>query len=173
MLEFQIQGLDELKRQLDTLPAKIEGNVMRGALRAGVNVLKKEAEAHVPVKTGALRNSLRISFARKSQQYGWLRAHLKAGNKDAWYAHLIEYGTASYYSGTGSTVGGPYDIRASKGKSLFFAGLFAQVITHPGIRPQPFMRPALDKAAAPALDAVAHYIRNRLPRELAKHGSAA
>ncbi len=173
MLEFQIQGLDELKRQLDTLPAKIEGNVMRGALRAGVNVLKKEAEAHVPVKTGALRKSIRISFARKSQQYGWLRAHLKAGNKDAWYAHLIEYGTASYYSGTGSTVAGPYDIRASKGKSLFFAGLFSQAITHPGIRPQPFMRPALDKAAAPALDAVAHYIRNRLPRELAKHGSAA
>jgi HK97 gp10 family phage protein len=172
MLEIQIDGLAELKRQLDQLPAKIEGNVMRGALRAGVNVLKKEAEAHVPVKTGALRKSMRISFARKSQRYGWLRAHLKAGNKEAWYAHLIEYGTASYYSGTGKTVGGPYDIRASKGKSLFFAGIFSQVITHPGIRPQPFMRPALDKAAAPALDAVAHYIRNRLPKELAKHGAA-
>lgn len=174
MLEFQIQGLDELKRQLDTLPAKIEANVMRGALRAGCSVLQKEAQARVPVKSGALRNSIRVSFARRSQRYGWLRAHVRAGNKDAWYAHLIEYGTASYYAGPGgNSVGKPYEIRPKNAKSLFFAGLFSQVVVHPGIRPQPYMRPALDAAAAPALDAFADYVRRRLPRELAKHGSAA
>lgn len=172
MLEFQVHGLAELKKQLDTLPAKIEGNVMRGALRAGANVLKKEAQSRVPVKTGALHKSIRVSFARRSQKYGWLRAHVKAGNKDAWYAHLIEYGTASYYSGGGRTVGGPYEIRPANAKSLFFAGLFREQITHPGIRPQPFMRPAIDTSAQAALDAFAAYVRRRLPRELAKHGAA-
>ena len=173
MLEIQIDGLAELKRQLDQLPAKIEGNVMRGALRAGARVMENDARARVPVKSGALQKSIRIRFARRSQRYGWLRMHVVAGDKTAWYAHMIEYGTASYYAGTGQTVGGPYEIRPANAQSLFFAGLFRQQITHPGIRPQPFMRPALDMNATAAIDAMADYIRKRLPKEFAKHGVAA
>lgn len=171
-MEIEVKGLAELKKQLDALPVNIERNVMRGALRAGGNVLKKDAQSRVPTRTGALKNSIKVRFAWRSQRYGWLRVHVTAGSKEAWYGHLIEYGTASYYSGSGSTVGGPYEIRPSGAKSLFFAGLFREQITHPGIRPQPFMRPAFDASAQAAIDAFADYVRKRLPKEIAKHGAA-
>lgn len=48
----QIHGLAELQRTLDQLPAKIEANVLRGALRAGANVIANEARRLVPVANG-------------------------------------------------------------------------------------------------------------------------
>ena len=34
-----VKGLDALQKLLDTLPVKLEKNVMRGGLRAGMNVI--------------------------------------------------------------------------------------------------------------------------------------
>lgn len=165
---LQIQGLAALKKQLDTLPAKIEANVMRGAMRAGLRVIQQGAQAEMPVRTGALAKSLRIRAKRRSVKYGWVRLELVAGNKTAWYSHLVEYGTASYYTGSGRTVGKPYEIRPAGAKSLFFAGLARDLVVHPGAKPQPFMRPAFDKYAEPAMAAVVQYLQTRIPKELAK-----
>lgn len=188
MAEIKIEGLADLHKMLQDLPGKIEGNIMRGALRAGQKVFQQAAQQAVPVEHGDLRKSIKIKFIRKSQKYGWVRMHLKAGDKTAWYAHLIEFGTASFYTGKGKTVGKPYIIKAkdeggkeletkikrriTKGKSpsaLFFQGKMIQKVIHPGIKPNPFMRRALDENQSRALEATADYIRKRLPRELEKH----
>lgn len=57
----------------------------------------------------------------------------------AWYAHYSEYGTD------------PHDISAKKSKILAFRAkdgseVFAKTVSHPGVKPKPFLRPAADKA---------------------------
>ena len=171
----QVLGLKELDTLLKTLPAKVEGNVMRGGMRASLKVIgdvaKTNLAANGTIKTGNLQKSIRIGFKRKSETgYGWMRGILTAGNKDAWYAHFIEFGTASFYTGHGKSVGKPYEIRPKNRKSLFFAGLMREVIVHPGIHPQPFMRPAFDQSSSKAITTFADYVRVRLPKELGKAG---
>jgi HK97 gp10 family phage protein len=170
--ETRIDGLAELHKLLQGLPAKVEGNVMRGALRAGQVVIQKAVRAQAPVDSGALRNSIKIRFKPRSQKRGWVRMDLTAGDKVAWYAHFLEYGTASYYTGTGKSKRRPYKIEAKEGSALLMPNGAPPVteVTHPGIRPRAFMRPGFDMAQQPALDAVAAYIRTRLPKELKKAG---
>lgn len=171
----QITGLAELHRVLQELPAKIEFNVLRGAMRAGLSVIAAEAKQSAPVDDGDLKNSIRIRPNRGAKGRGFASMVLVAGGKAAWYAHLVEYGTASYYTGKGKTVGKPYTITpkgSGKNSGLWFGGQVRASVTHPGIKPQPFMRPAFDTQQGQALQAAAEYIRLRLPKEIAKAAKA-
>jgi HK97 gp10 family phage protein len=173
--EINISGLKELDDILKTLPAKIEKNVMRGAMRAGLNEIRTEAKAQLTsgghVKTGELQRSVRVSFVRKSEKFGFVRGKVTAGSNKAWYAHLIEFGTGSFYAGKGSkSKRKPYEIKPKSRKSLFFAGLAKETVTHPGIHPSPFMRTAFDSKSAAAIKAFADYMTKRIPKELKKVG---
>lgn len=171
--EVKITGLKELDSLLKTLPGNIQNNVMRGAMRSGLNevgdIAKNILAADGHVVTGNLRKSIRVSFKRKSEKYGWMRGHLLAGDKKAWYSHIIEFGSGSYYVGKGSkSKKAPYEIRPRNHKSLFFAGLMKEIIVHPGVKPSPFMRPAMDSGANRAIQAFAAYVAKRLPKEIKK-----
>lgn len=180
----QIHGLAELQRSLDQLPAKIEANVLRGALRAGANVIADEARRLVPVNTGQLRESIRVSvrpfpggklvatvkaggrfkvYASGKAIKGAAYKTAGAGGKPAYhapfYAHFVEFGTARHW------------IKPKSRKSLFIAGLLKELVDHPGARPKPFMRPAFDTKARAAIEAMADYIRTRLPKEFKKLGT--
>jgi HK97 gp10 family phage protein len=184
MLEIGIEGLAELNAKLQTLSVKIERNVMRGALRAGQKVVLDEARASAPKDTGALAKSIRIRPGRKLKK-GVVQSNVVAGDKTAWYAHLIEFGTGSFYEGTGGkSVRRPYVIKAknaageeastgAKRRSLRIGGSFVSQVTHPGIKPQPFMRPAAEALQGPAIEAFSEYVRKRLPIELEKARGAA
>ena len=155
MGEQNITGLKELQQFLDALPAKIEKNILRGAMRAGSKVQMARAKELVPIETegkhpGALRDSLRI---KTSARNGVVKASVVAGNKKAFYASWVEFGTAAHF------------IKPKNRKSLFFAGLAREVINHPGAKPKPFMRPALDATVQAAVAAVGDYIRKRLTKE--------
>ncbi len=150
--DVQVKGLADLQRALDQLPAKIEANVMRSALRQGANVIKDEAKAKVPVHLGALRDSIRVSTGMKR---GTVKATIKAGDKKAWYWRFVEFGTKAHW------------IKPKNKKSLFLAGLARETVHHPGARAKPFMRPALDARAHAAIEAVGEAIRRRLAT---KHG---
>ena len=151
--ELHVSGLSELDKLLKELPAKIEGNIMRGAMRAGAKVFADRAKQMVPVKSGQLRDSIKVSTRSKR---GRVSATVRAGGKKAFYAHMVEFGTARHF------------IKPRKRKSLFFAGLAREVVDHPGASPKPFMRPALDGGQVEAVNAAADYIRKRLAKEAAK-----
>lgn len=159
--EFQVKGLKELQRFLDTLPAKVEANIMRGALRAGAKPILESARSSAPVGepsengrkkynhyVGALRDSFRVS-GRINSRKGEVTVSVKAGGKvkktgaDVFYAHMVEFGTK------------PHAIRKG-GK-----------VSHPGTSPRPFMRPALDSKSGEAVVAAGNYIKRRLST---KHG---
>ena len=172
MSETHIKGLADLQRALDSLPAKIEANIMRAAMRAGAKVIVDDAKRRVPVatpnaenqrlyggRTGLLRDSIRIS-SRVRRKAGKLEIRLIAGGKvkgggDAYYAHFVEFGTAAHV------------IAAPPGARLNVRGIFYKSVMHPGSKPRPFMRPALDQNATAAIEAAREYIRKRLAT---KHG---
>lgn len=161
MSEIKVKGLSDLQKFLSQLPAKVEANIMRGALRAGAKPILEAAKQSAPVGepsetakirykvyAGALRDSLRIS-ARINRREGNVTASIKAGGRvrktgaTVFYAHFSEFGTRAH--------------------SLNKSG----EMNHPGTPPKPFMRPAIDAESHNSVIAVGEYIRRRLST---KHG---
>ena len=157
MSSINIKGLAELQAALDTLPAKIEANIARGALRAGAKIIVAEAKRNVHSVSGLLAAGIRVSSSRINRRSGKVTTSVIAGAKatkavTAYYAHMVEFGTAAHV------------IRARKGGLL---AIGVPKVNHPGARPKPFMRPAFDTQARAAVEAAREYIRQRL---LVKHG---
>lgn len=146
------RALDDLLR---TLPAKMHKNIMRSALRAGAAVILDEVKQNIPKDTGALASTARISTRAKG---GEVSASAKVGGKykgvDAWYAHLVEFGTR------------PHVIKPkTQGGALQFGGIQTRLVSHPGIQGRPFMRPAADTKFTEAVAAVQAKVRERLAKQ--------
>lgn len=156
----KIHGLRELEKKLNALPERIEKNVVRGALRAGARVIANEAKALVPVEDGTLKKSIRVS-ARVDRQAGQVRSKITAGNKEAFYAHMVEFGTAAHMIAPKQT--------AEPKKAIAFEvngeGVVVSHASHPGAKEKPFMRPALDNKATAAVEAFAEYAGKRIEAE--------
>jgi HK97 gp10 family phage protein len=148
-----VKGLAELQKFLDQLTPKMEKNVMRGALRAGMKVVQPVAQSHVHSVSGLLAAGLKIGT--KSRR-GTVQSNLKAKGEHGSIAHLVEFGTAAH------------TITAAPGSALrLHGGRLVQSVEHPGARAKPFMRPALDAMAQAAVMATGNYIKQRLAT---KHG---
>ena len=147
MSDVHVTGMKELGEFLTTLAPKLQANIMRAALRAGANVVRDAARAAVPVKSGLLRKGLTVSTRSKG---GKVTASLKAKGKHAYIAHILEFGAAAHR------------IKPKNGGALRVNGRLVEGVNHPGIRPKPFMRPALDAKAQAATLAVAEAIKSKL-----------
>lgn len=145
-----IVGGRELANFLQQLPVKVEKNILRAALRAGGIVFREEARDNVPVEDGDLKASIRVTTRMKR---GTIYASVKAGGRRAPHWHWVEFGTK------------PHKIKAKKQAALAFGGKIARTVDHPGARPKPYMRPALDAKSSAAIAAVAAKIRERLTKE--------
>lgn len=141
-----IKGLSDLQRFLDQVAPNIERNYMRGALRAGMNVVKPAAEANIHSVSHLLAANLKLGTSAKG---GVVTAYLKATGPHAPIASLVEFGTHAH------------NIAAKTGW-LYFGGTFARQVIHPGAKPHPFMRPALDSQATSAVVAAGEYLKEKL-----------
>ena len=156
--EFKIDGLAELDKELKQFPMRVQKNVLRGAVRAGSGVIVKEARRLAPKETGDLRRSIKARNPRIKDKL--VIGGLRAGGGDAFYAHMIEFGTKAYTIKPNKKLG--------KKAITFDNGVFSSA-NHPGIRPQPFMRTAMDLTTQDALHKVAQYIRERMQKERLKN----
>lgn len=163
---IKVNGLADLQKMLNEFPAKLEANIMRGALRAGANVFRDRARAYAPVRSGKLKKSIKV---KTTLRRGKAMAQVVAGGGDAWYAKFVEFGTASFYEGSGKTVGAPYLIKPKKGKALKFGNIYAPQVIHEGVRPSGFMRKAIDAGETEIIEKTAAYIRQRIGREIIKN----
>jgi HK97 gp10 family phage protein len=187
MADVRVKGLADLNKFLQQLPAKMEQNVLRGALRAGANVIKDEAKRLVPVsapnsrnkkrygfRAGTLRDSIRVSARVKN---GRVTASVYAGGQtksgaEVYYASWVEFGTAAHAivakRADGKNIARRINRMTKRSGSLQIGGRFVGVsVMHPGSRPRPYLRPALDGKAQAAVLAAAEYIKKRLAL---KHG---
>jgi HK97 gp10 family phage protein len=178
-IAVHVDGLATLKRVLVGLPAKLQKNVLRGALRAGATVIAREARARVPVKAGQLKASIRVTVRTAP---GEVRASIKAGHRykvfrggrptkqpyrtktagggiqyhAPFYAHFVEFGTK------------PHVIKGRHGKRLAFIStavsmpIVRRTVRHPGAKPRPFMGPAAMAKQTEAIDAMANYAAERI-----------
>ncbi len=141
----------ELEKFLNELPEKVQVKVARNAMAFGARIIRDEAKTIVPIKTGSLKQSIRVSTRRDRD--GTISASIRAGGKtktgDAFYAHMVEFGTQ------------PHFIKP-KGKALKIGGNFTGPVHHPGARPKPFMRPALDSKWQESVQAAAARMKEKI-----------
>jgi HK97 gp10 family phage protein len=146
-----IQGGRELAELLDTLAPKMQKNINRAGLRAGAAVFLAGIKSRIPVDSGALRDSARITARAKGAS---VSASVKVGNAQAWYAHLVEFGTR------------PHVIAPRPpGEALHFGNVAVREVRHPGIAGRPFARPTVDAEFPDAVRAVEKKIRERLTKQ--------
>src|SRR5678815_609649 len=88
-----VKGLSALNVFLEQLTPKVEANVMRGALRAGIAVIKPIAQANVHSVSGELAKGLKIGTRRRGSR---VTANLKATGPHSHIAHLVEFGTKAH-----------------------------------------------------------------------------
>lgn len=139
-------------------------------------MIEQEAKALVPVEEGDLRDSIRVTSGVKKA--GRVFAHVVAGGLkrgQAWYAHLVEFGTRPHYiladRGSGRDPRSLNTINRAIRKGMLKIGqVFRKAVVHPGAKAKPFMRPAFDNKAQAAVEAISEFIRARLEKFRAKHG---
>lgn len=148
--QTEVLGTRELADFMETLPGKIQKNAQRTALRAGAKVVLDEVKQRIPVASGELLASARITSRAKGAD---VSASVKVGNAKAWYAHLVEFGTR------------PHKISAPPGSALNVNGTVTRSVDHPGIQGRPFMRPAADVSFVPAIEAYKVALRKRLTKQ--------
>ena len=127
----KLEGRDRLLRKMRALPDEVR-SAIRQALAEGADEITDMQKRLVPVKSGALRNSIGSTFGKykpansnvRGVQAGTsgdpdLTVTIHAGDAKAFYASFVEFGTAPH---------------TNQGR---FAGT-----QHPGSRAQPFFYPA-------------------------------
>lgn len=99
------------------------------------------AVAKAPRKTGELANSI---------QTQWVDLLTAIIGPTVLYGVFVEFGTGS----RGEFPGQPYEIKPVKAEFLVFTVngkvVHAKKVTHPGIKAEPYMRPAVMEALEPA-----------------------
>lgn len=105
---IKVSGLRELGQRMRSLSADMAGKVARQATAAGAGVARKNIKARVPVDTGNLRAAVvmkrvrdtnlteeYVVAVRKGKRRDVTAAKKGEGKlgKDAYYAHMVEFGT--------------------------------------------------------------------------------
>jgi HK97 gp10 family phage protein len=112
---------NNLPKLAKRFPEAVSAIVRKTALDVEAN-----AKAIVPVDTGTLKNSIQMEMTSPTSAI--VSAHAE-------YAEAVEYGTR------------PHVIRPKSKKALYWPGASHPVmmVSHPGSRAKPFMRPAAEK----------------------------
>lgn len=124
-----IVGAAELKRKFAQMERKLQTATLVRAAKAGAAIILKRAKELAPRDTGALARALVTRTTRRRKTYGETSV---TNTKAGAHAVLQEYGVQPHPIGKG---------------------------THPGHKPQPFMRPAFDETKDAARAEVQHQLR--------------
>lgn len=131
---FELEGFDALEQVLAGLPGKFGDQVVDKILRkAAAPYVKraKELSSNADV-TGDTTKSIGIIADRKTNSI--IVGPRRGNGYKGFVAHILEYGAA------------PHLIKAkAAGGHLSFNGKAYTQVQHPGIAPQPFLRPAFDE----------------------------
>jgi hypothetical protein len=143
-------GMVDLTSFFATLPANLELNVLRSALRAGAEEFADGAREECTSEE--VRATIKTSSRAEP---GLVTAKVQTKGKGAHKAPWLEYGTDEHeITVKGDTV------------SLVIDGKFVgKSVEHPGARAKPFIRPALATRETAAVDAIIRQARKRLTKE--------
>ena len=163
-----VRGKEEVARFVASLPEQFEKKLLRGAGRAAVNVIKAEAKARSVSDevAAAVKTSVRTSDGR-------IVAKVLVKGPGDYKAPWLEYGTDPHFISVSDAQRGGKGVKrinaqvreAGGDASLVIGGNFAgETVFHPGARPHPFLRPALDIKGDDAVRAAQAYINARVSK---------
>lgn len=135
-----IEGMDDLRAKFAALSDKQQRGVLRTAIRAGAQLVVREARKNVHDDTGNLRKGIKAKVAVKTG--GAAEADIGWDYKIAPHGHLVELGHVQ--------VVGP----RGKGKG--------RTVGH--VPPHPFLRPALMDNEARVLDVIEKNLRKNIEK---------
>jgi HK97 gp10 family phage protein len=160
-----IKGGDALNAFLAALPGNLEEKVLRPALKAGMDVIADGARENC--RSAEVKASIGTSSRAEP---GVVSAKVQTKGSGAYTAPWLEYGTDAHFISVDDEQRGGRTIKRVnkdvKRGSLVIGGQFVgATVHHPGARPYPFMRPALEQREQQAIDAIGGYIAKRLTPE--------
>lgn len=185
------RGVPEMKRHLELLAEHLRSRVIPAAARAGAKVIAQEARDILGDRRAETAGGAKVLIAdavkvRMRRREGGVVARVTLDGPGAYVGNWLEYGTAPHFisvdasqssgmtaarinkaeAGGRRIVGGARRVRKDGEKrSLVIGGKFVgSTVHHPGARPHPFMRPALDRKHDEAVVAAQAYIDRRLTR---------
>lgn len=165
-----VKGREEVRAFLRSIPEALEKKVLRGAARAGGRVIAEEAKQ----RSVSSEVSDAVKVSTRQTEPGRVVAKVQVKGDGAYIAPWLEYGTNPHFISVADDQRGGRGIKrinsqvkaADGNGSLVIGGKFVgATVFHPGARPYPFLRPALDAKEAEAIAAAQGYINTRLARE--------
>ena len=95
-VDMQIEGLEELAKNVNKLNTSFQRTTIRTALRAGARAVLKRAKTNVPVQSRNLKRSLgsRVKVLPRGFGFADIGARQGGGRSGSGYhLHLVEFGT--------------------------------------------------------------------------------
>lgn len=166
------RGKADVRRFIVAIPPQLETKVLRGAARAAADVVAEEARLRS--LSQEVSDAIKVATSAKG---GRIIAKVQVKGPGAYLAPWLEHGTAPHIirasdaAKQGMSIGrinrldkaAAKDGRTGPGHALVINGRFVgDIIHHPGARPHPFLRPALDTKEAQAIAAAQSYIAARV-----------
>ena len=147
-----LKGFDDIKKRLATLPAKIEKNILRSAVRQGAQTVRKAAN----VTGGA--SSLEIGSSRTTERrYKAVAAGVRFKKEKFYLMFVDETGAA------------PHEIKPGKKGALANVdeGFFTlKAVQHPGIPEFNEVSKTLEEKEGEIIEGVRKQIEKRLDKEI-------
>jgi len=153
---WKVEGVEDLEQALRDLGVEVQKVLIRAA-EAGAEVIRKEAEKRAPGP----------GVAKKVVKRGKYEAHVDVGpDKEHWYYQFFETGADPHII--------PRKKKRAEGKRLAFQGrnglVRPRMVRHPGMKPRPFLRPAIDEARDEAVRKAGRVFRGAILDVVHKHG---
>ena len=142
LIRIQLRGSEQLVAEFrnaeSTFARQITGRLNRLLQQIAGKVIAKLSGEVVKVRTGVLRGSVGIEFAKRSGTN--IEGSIYAAGGPAFYGTILERGAR------------PHEIVAVKARALAFQmngrKVFARSVSHPGITGRWFMKSTRDEIAA-------------------------
>jgi hypothetical protein len=190
-----IQGMAELKVQLNAFERRIVSNALRNTMMQAGTPILQASRREAPKDNGALKKALRKRFwiNKKEGRAGVIvsvsqtsktanKAHPQEGKtapNPRWfiprnYLHMIVYGTAAHAISRGARMARKITrmvkgkLKTYKQKEKSQAGKM-----HPGSKPNPFLERALQSSKSAALQIVREGMAQNLEKQIAKANAKA
>ena len=162
-MSASIKGGVDLSAFLAALPANLERNVLRGAMKAGADEIAQGARDGC--RSAEVRES--ISTSSKVEAGGVVSAKVQTKGDGAYIAPWLEYGTDPHFISVddeqaGGRTAGRVNRLATKGTLVIAGKPVGKTVHHPGAKPYPFMRPAVDNREAAAIAAIGGHIAGKM-----------
>lgn len=171
-----LHGIKELRKQFKDLKRSAGRNLSRRIARTGARIVRDEARATAPRKTGrGARGILAVEGRAEVRTDAVYRVGFRKSPKDksAFYLRFIERGTKPHVISVTKTRGRRNKVTSQSKKALRTkAGEWLGIaVFHPGIKPRPFLVPALHNKKAEMLEFARHAVAVALSDGIQGHFS--